>query len=76
MTETALACVIAALRQTLDLTPAASLRPDTPLADIGVDSLARILVCDHLAASGWLLVDSDAGAALTIGQLAGSATRE
>jgi hypothetical protein len=75
VTETALACVIDALRRTLDLAPTASLRSDTPLADVGVDSLARILVCDYLAASGWIVTDEDAGEAQSIGDLAERATR-
>ncbi len=75
VTEAALACVVDALRRTLDLAPTASLRADTPLADVGVDSLARILVCDFLADGGWLVADADAGDAQTVGELAERITR-
>lgn len=73
--ETALACLIDAMKQTLDLSPPASLRADTPLRDLGMDSLARILVCDQMKSQGWWVTESAAKQAHTIGDLANGATR-
>ena len=50
--------------------PAPALRPDTPLAGLGMDSLALLCVADALAEDGWLLDLNAARAAVTIGELA------
>lgn len=47
----------------------AELRSDTPLAAIGVDDLARILIVDACADSGYHLSASDAWSASTVGDL-------
>ncbi len=73
--ETALACLIEALKHTLDLLPTASLRADTPLRDVGMDSLARILVSDQMESHGWRMSESAASGAHTIGELAERVTR-
>ena len=51
-------------------------RPDTPLAGLGVDSLALLLVADVLADSGWRLDLSSAREAVTISDLAACCMRE
>lgn len=73
--EAALSCLIEALKNTLDLSPTASLRADTPLRDVGMDSLARILVSDQMKSHGWQVSESAATGANTIGDLARKATR-
>ena len=51
-------------------------RPDTPLAGLGVDSLALLLVADVLADAGWLLDLTAAREAATIADLSACCTRE
>ena len=52
------------------------MRPDTPLAGLGIDSLALLLVADVLADSGWRLDLSSAREAVTISDLVSSCVRE
>lgn len=48
---------------------AGALRPDTPLAALGVDSLALLCVADALADEGWLLDPQRARQARSLGDL-------
>lgn len=50
--------------------PAPTLRSDTPLAGLGMDSLALLCVADALAEGGWMLDLQSAREARTIGDLA------
>lgn len=61
--------VARALVRVLGLGSEAHLRADTPLAAVGVDSLALLLVSDALAQAGWSLDDSAARGAVTLGDL-------
>ena len=52
------------------------LRTDTPLAGLGVDSLALVLMADALSEQGWHVTMSSARSAVTIGDLAACCTLE
>jgi len=58
-----------ALRRVLGLSAEARLRADTPVAALGVDSLAVILLVDALDESGWTLDQAAARRATTVGDL-------
>lgn len=46
------------------------LRGDTPLAAMGVDSLARILLADHCREAGWAVDEAGLEAARTVAEAA------
>lgn len=52
----------------------ALLRADTPLAGLGVDSLALVLIADALSEHGWHTDMTGARRAVTIGDLAACCT--
>jgi len=58
-----------ALARVLGLSSEAHLRADTPVAALGVDSLAVILLIDALDDSGWALDPGAARRATTVGDL-------
>ena len=65
-----------ALERVLGLASGRGLRADTPLAGLGVDSLALLCIADVLAEDGWALDLARARAAATIGDLAACCSRE
>jgi hypothetical protein len=71
----ALTAVVAALSRTMDWPVGESVvRADTPLAELGLDDLAAVLICDNSAELGWSLSPHDVFAAVTVADLAAAAT--
>ena len=76
----AVASAIAAVEQVLEWDPPSGspggVRADTPLSVLGVDSLARLLIVDACAESGWLLAEDAAWSAEDVrGLVAGARPR-
>lgn len=54
----------------------AALRDDTPLAALGVDSLARLLIADHCADHGWVVDEVAFARATTVAEAADCLSRD